>query len=109
MQKMYALQEIEESLRQTPALLLYVSAPNCNVCDALKPKVDELFAKRFPKIVRKEANIADIPELGARFNIFSAPAMLIFFDGKEFAREGRNVSLELLAERIAKIYELYFS
>ena len=109
MKQIDTLTQIQKTIKESEAVLLYVSAPNCNVCDALKPKVTELFDKKFPKIVQISANIADIPELGAQFQIFSAPAILIFFDRKEFAREGRNVSLELLQSRVEKIYNLYFS
>ena len=109
MKQLDRLTQIQKVIKEHDAVLLYVSAPNCNVCDALKPKVAELFHKKFPKIIQISANIADTPELGAQFQIFSAPAILLFFDGKEFAREGRNVSLELLQSRVEKIYNLYFS
>ncbi len=109
MREVHELERILQTIQESDAVLLYISAPNCNVCDALKPKVEELFSKNFPKIVQMSANIADIPQLAAHFQIFSAPAILIFFDGKEFAREGRNVSLEQLQRRVEKIYNLYFS
>jgi len=107
MLELKSIDAIEEAIKEGAALL-YVSAPNCSVCEALKPKVEALFAQRFPKVRLYEANVAKIPQIGARLRIFSAPAILIFFDGQEFAREGRNVSLELLAERMEKIYGLYF-
>ncbi|MRJ03228.1 MAG: thioredoxin family protein [Epsilonproteobacteria bacterium] len=108
MRQVTSLHELQESLERGGGVLLYISAPNCAVCDALKVKVEELFSSQFPKMELIEANIAHIPELGGRFTIFSAPALLIFFDGQEFLREGRNVSLELLAQRLEKIYTLYF-
>jgi len=107
MQKIINIKDLEKAF-SNEAILLYVSAPNCNVCDVLKPKIEELFRKNFPKIALFEINSADIPEVGGKFNIFSAPAILVFFDKKEFIREGRNVSLSLLREKIGKIYKLYF-
>ena len=107
MLELKSIDGIEEAIKEG-AVLLYVSAPNCSVCDALKPKVEALFGERFPKVRLFEANVAKVPELAGRFNIFSAPAILIFFDGQEFVREGRNVSLELLAQRLGKIYDVYF-
>jgi len=108
MKKLKKIDEIENALNSNSAMLLYVSAPNCNVCDALKPKIEELFIENFPKISLFETNIADVPEVGGRFNIFSAPSILIFFDGKEFARVGRNISLSAFKSKIEKIYNLYF-
>ena len=108
MQKLEKIEQIKETIAAQDAVLLYISAPNCSVCDALRPKIDAFFAERYPKVVRIQANIADTPELGAEFGVLSAPAILLFFDGKEFLREGRNVSLQQMAERVDKIYNLYF-
>jgi len=108
MQELSRIDEIDEILQQG-GVLLYVSAPRCSVCESLRPKIEELFASHFPKIARYRADVARIPQLAARFNILSAPAILLFFDGKEFLREGRNVSLELLEQRVRKVYDLYYS
>ncbi|WP_281950532.1 thioredoxin family protein [Nitrosophilus kaiyonis] len=108
MKKLKNLNDIENEITQNDALLLYITSPNCNVCEVLKPKIEELFSKEFPKIKLIESDISETPELGGKFNIFSAPTILIFFDKKEFLREGRNVSLSLLKEKIQKIYKLYF-
>ena len=107
MTKLSNIDQIDEAVSKEAALL-YVSAPRCNVCDALKPKIKSLFQERFPKVALYEADVAQIPQLAGRFNIMSAPAILLFFDGKEFAREGRNISLELFAQKVEKIYSLYF-
>jgi thioredoxin-like negative regulator of GroEL len=108
MQKLDSIHQIKEQIN-SGAKLLYISAPNCNVCDVLKVKVEKIVKEQFPKIELYEANVAEIPQISAEFNIFSAPAILIFFDGQEFVREGRNVSLELLEDKISKIYKLYFN
>ncbi len=107
MRTLTSIEAIEQEIA-SGAKLLYISAPNCNVCDALKVKVKTLFSDQFPKIELLEANVAEVPQIAARFNIFSAPAILVFFDGQEFIREGRNVSLELLAGKLEKIYNVYF-
>ncbi len=108
MKKLTDIEEIRTNIAENDAVLLYISAPNCSVCDALRPKIDAFFAEHYPKVVRIQANIAQTPELGAEFQILSAPAILLFFDGKEFLREGRNVSLQQMAQRVDKIYNLYF-
>ncbi len=109
MRELHSIESIDKALANEEAMLLYISAPKCNVCEVLKPKVEELIQNSFPKIATYEANIQRVPELAARFNILSAPVILLFFEGKEFAREGRNVSSKLFGQKIAKIYDLYFS
>lgn len=107
MKKLNSIQDVENAL-ESEAVLLYITSPNCSVCEVLKPKTEDLIKTNFPKILTFEADVSEIPELGAKFNVFSAPAILIFFDKREFIREGRNVSLELLREKIEKIYNLYY-
>ncbi|BCD60558.1 MULTISPECIES: co-chaperone YbbN [unclassified Nitratiruptor] len=109
MKRLQRIEEVQNAIKSNEAVLLYISAPNCNVCDVLKEKVKELFSQKFPKVVLVEVNVAEIPEISGTFNIFSAPAMLLFFDGKEFLREGRNVSLQRMQEKVQKVYDLYFS
>ncbi|MRI83639.1 MAG: thioredoxin [Nitratiruptor sp.] len=108
MDRLISMDQLEEAIA-TGAVLVYISAPQCRVCDALKIKVEELFTQRFPKIRLLEANVAELPGVQGRFGVFSAPTMLLFFDGQEFLREGRNVSLERLAPKLEKLYALYFS
>jgi len=101
------VETIEEKIAKG-AVLLYVTTPKCKVCKALWPKVKQLFETNFPKVELIYHNLETTPQLASRFNIMSAPVILLFFDGKEFLREGRNVSLTLLKERVEKIYNLYF-
>ena len=107
MKSLENIKDIEKAI-SNEAVLLYITAPNCNVCEALKSKIKELFKSNFPKVLLYEADIAKVPEISSRFNIFSAPLMMLFFDGQEFVREGRNVSLSILKERVEKVYNLYF-
>ena len=109
MQRARSIEDIQKAIESEVALALYISAPNCNVCDALKPKIENLINENFPKMKLLEANVADIPAVGATYSVFSAPALILFFDHKEFDRFGRNVSLEQLRQRIEKIYHLLFS
>ena len=107
MKRLDNIEAIEDAITRGAALL-YVSAPRCNVCEVLKPKIEALFDRKFPQVDLYETDISKVPQLAGRFNIMSAPAILLFFDGKEFAREGRNVSLELFERKVEKIYRLYF-
>ncbi len=109
MKTLHTIEEIENFISQNPAALVYISASNCNVCDVLKQRVENVLGERFPKLKMAEANATLIPEVSSRFNIFSAPTFLIFFDSKEFAREGRNVGLYPLSEKLEKIYNLFFN
>jgi len=90
-------------------VLVYFSTPTCNVCHALKPKIAEEFAENFPQIEQVFIDASRSPEIPASLQIFSVPTILVYLDGKEFARESRNVSVPLLVEKIRRPYEIMSS
>ncbi|HIE34627.1 MAG TPA: thioredoxin [Campylobacterales bacterium] len=108
MKRLLSIEEINEVISVDDAILFYITSKNCNVCKALKPKIEKLFLKNFPKISLYEIDIEKIPGIGSKFNIYTIPVILLFFDKKEFLRESRNVNLYSLKERVEKIYNLYF-
>ena len=101
-----SLEEVKELIESELGVLLYFSTPTCNVCQALKPKIIEEFDKNFPLIKKVFIDSSLTPEIAAFYNVFSVPTMLLFLDKKEFAREGRNVSVPLFVDRVKRVYEL---
>lgn len=105
----YTLEEIEEIIHNELGVLLYFSTPTCNVCHALKPKIIDAFSEHFPKIGQYFIDASVSPEIPASLQIFSVPTIVIYLDGKEFARESRNVSVGELVHKIARPYEMMTS
>ncbi len=100
---------LDELIRSEVGVLVYFSTPTCNVCHALKPKIREEFAKNFPQIEQVFIDSSLTPEIPASLQIFSVPTILVYLDGKEFARESRNVSVPLLIDKIRRPYEIMTS
>lgn len=88
-------------------VLLYLSRPDCGVCTAIKPKVEELLS-RYPKIRAAYVDLDRLPSAAGEFSVFTIPAILVFTEGKESVREARYISMDLLEERIRRPYELLF-
>ncbi len=105
----YTQEEIEQLIREEVGVLLYFSTPTCNVCHALKPKIIEAFDTHFPQIKQCFIDSSLTPEIPASLAIFSVPTILVFLDGKEFARESRNVSVGELIKKISRPYEMMTS
>ncbi len=103
------LDQFNELVAKTPALLAYFSTTECNVCKVLKPKVAELVNVEFPEIKLVYAEINLSPELAAQNRIFAVPTLVIYFDGKEFIRKSRNFGLDELRRELQRPYELMFS
>jgi len=90
------------------AILLYFYSDNCAPCLSLRPKVAELVNEHYPKLKMHLVNSEKHPEIAARFNSFSNPTLLIFFDGKEYRRLSKYISISQLSDEIKKPYFLLF-
>jgi thioredoxin-like negative regulator of GroEL len=101
-----SLETLQELISKEIGVLVYFSTPTCNVCHALKPKIIKEFETNFPKIEQVFIDSTISPEIPAHFNIFSVPTILVFLDGKEFARESRNVSVPVLVSNIDRVYKI---
>lgn len=91
-----------------PALLAYFSTDACNVCKVLKPKVEELIQTEFPKIKLVYIPSDQLPEVAAQNQVFAAPTILIFFEGREYIRKSRNIGIRELQQEIERPYNLIF-
>jgi thioredoxin-like negative regulator of GroEL len=100
------LAELQNTIRTEVGVLLYFSGENCNVCHALRPKFKEVFDTHFPQLRQIYLDAHENPEISAHFQVFSVPTMIVFMDGREFAREGRSVSMHQLTEQLKRPYEM---
>ncbi len=103
------VEALEKLVHEKAGVLVYFSTPTCNVCHALKPKIAEAFEKAFPQIEQVFIDAAATPQMPASLQIFSVPTILVYLDGKEFARESRNVSVPQLIEKIRRPYAILTS
>lgn len=101
---MMRLESLQETIRTEIGVLLYFSGENCTVCHALRPKFKEAFDTHFPLVKQIYLDAHDNVEISAHYQVFSVPTMIIFLDGREFAREGRNVSLYQMIGQLERPY-----
>jgi thioredoxin-like negative regulator of GroEL len=90
------------------AILIYFTSPNCNICKTLKPKVREMVASKFPLLKIHVVDIASNKEIAGKYQIFTVPVILVYFEGKEFLRKVRNFSISELEKEIERPYQLFF-
>lgn len=100
------LDSVTSTIATEIGVALYFSTINCGVCTALKPKVEQLMANKFPLLVFNEVNSNTSPEIAAHFGVFSAPTLLVFFEGKEFSRNVRNMSVVELDQKLSRPYKM---
>ena len=90
-----------DTIERERALLLFVKTDNCSVCEGLYPQVQILeadFTIPFFKV-----NVAEVPEIAGQLSVFTAPVVLLYNKGKEYARFARFIRMEELKYRLGEI------
>jgi len=105
MKKATSIEEIESSIANDMLVLLYLSQPECSVCQSLLPRVDELISN-YPGVKAWYVNMAEIPLAAGRFGVFTIPTVLLFADRRENMRLVRNFGLIEIREKLDRICEL---
>ena len=103
-----SFEEFLELKEKEPALLGYFSTEACNVCKVLKPKVDDLIQDEFDRIKMVYIKSDKLPEVAAQNQVFAAPTILVFFDGREYIRKSRNIGISELQTEIERPYSMMF-
>lgn len=108
MQCLTSMEELYKEVLENPMLLVYSSGGMCSVCTVLKGKV-KIMMHKYPKMKAVEIDGDEHPEITSQLSIFTLPAIAIYINGKEVLREARNISLELLDEKISRLYDLLYN
>lgn len=101
--------EIEKIIKENMAVMVYFSAPTCNVCHALKPKLFEAIEINFKEFEIVDIDISVDEDVAPYFGVFAIPTVLIFLDGKEFIRKTRHMSVDEVVREIQRPYEIMTS
>ncbi|WP_338753313.1 thioredoxin family protein [Bacillus sp. FJAT-52991] len=105
MEKIASLSTLHEKLNEHTVALLYISRPNCSVCHAVLPQVEELLTN-YPQVKMLHVNADDVPEIAGEYAIFTIPVIIFFVEGKEMFRKARFIPMGELEHSIKKIVEL---
>jgi len=106
---MMDLTGIKETIREKPAVGLYFSAPTCNVCHALKPKLFEALQTNFSELELISIDISEDQAVAANYNVFAIPTLVVFLDGREFIRKTRHMSVDAVVREIERPYKIMFT
>lgn len=108
MEPIQSLEEFRETVDKNTAVLAYFSTPACSVCTVLKPKVDQMISENFPQLKALSISSDQLPELAAQNRVFTAPIVLVFFQGRETIRKSRSFGIEELKAEIQRPYSILF-
>ena len=103
---MQNIESITNIIKENPAVMLYFSAPTCNVCHALKPKLLETISENFDTFEIVSIDVSTDADIAAHFSVFAIPTVLVFLDGREFLRKSRHMSVGEVINEIKRPYEI---
>lgn len=106
---MQTIENIENTIKENLATMVYFSAPTCNVCHALKPKLLEALDANFKEFKIESVDISVEEDIAPHFGVFAIPTVLVFLDGKEFLRKSRHMSVDEVISKIKRPYEIMTS
>jgi thioredoxin-like negative regulator of GroEL len=106
---MQILENINNTIKTNPAVMIYFSAPSCNVCHALKPKLLKAVDTNFKEFKIISIDISKEEEIAPFFGVFAIPTVLVFLDGREFLRKSRHMSIDEVIKVIKRPYEIMIS
>ncbi|OME91949.1 MULTISPECIES: thioredoxin family protein [Paenibacillus] len=105
MEELTSIDAIERFIDNHTFSFLYVSRQDCSVCHAILPKLRELL-DWFPRISLGHIQGEAVGEIASRYLIFTAPALLLFVEGKELLREDRFVQFGALERKLENLMDL---
>ncbi len=101
-----------ETLKQQIAgekgVISYFYSDRCAPCVSLRPKVKQMVEEDFPGMKLILVNSENHPETTAHFGVFANPSIIVFFEGKEFRRYSKYISINEMGGDINRIYPLVF-
>ncbi|QUW22322.1 thioredoxin family protein [Sporosarcina sp. Marseille-Q4063] len=103
MERIESYEEWIEVARKLDSILLFVKTDNCSVCDGLLPQVAALQSDY--SVPFYLVNVADTPEIAGQLSLFTAPVVLLYREGKEYARFARFVQMNELKKRLGELEE----
>lgn len=100
-------EQIKNVIRENEMVILYFSNKVCGACEVIKAKVEKIL-ESYEKIKSVEIVGEENIELAAMNNVFSFPLLILYVNGKESMRVGRNINLLELENTIKRYYEMMF-
>lgn len=89
-------------------LIAYFYSNHCAPCLSLRPKVKQMADENFPGLRLVFVNSEQIPAIPAYYGVFANPGIIVFFEGKEFRRYSKYISINELGGDIQRIYKMVF-
>jgi len=103
------IEKLQELKNNQKSFFIYFSAPNCGVCEVLKPKIIEMFQQRFSKLEAYHVDTSIQPEIAAQLGLYTNPSLLVFMQGQEVLKRSRLIGVDEVENSLNRYYEMIFN
>jgi thioredoxin 1 len=93
---------LEEAIKNNPALVVDCWAPWCGPCRMMSPVIDELATDLKGKITFGKMNTDENQDMAMKYQVQAIPTLLIFKDGKLADRKVGALPKKVLAGELTK-------
>jgi thiol-disulfide isomerase/thioredoxin len=88
------------------AALLLFGAPDCGVCQAIKPRLEAALAE-LPGLALFYIDCAQQPAACAQRSVFSLPVCRLYLDGRLALQQARVFSLSRLIDEVRRLHGMW--
>ena len=107
MNKLHNEDEIIELINNNSMAVVYFTGMDCGACEVIKFKVENIL-REHPEIKSGEINGEEDLQIAVKYGVFSLPIFLLFIEGRETLRIGRNIDLLELERNIERYYNMIY-
>ncbi|HZK08386.1 MAG TPA: thioredoxin family protein [Bacteroidales bacterium] len=106
--ELHHLPTLIDQVQHAAACILYFYSDRCAPCVSLRPKIQEMTEQEFPQMSLIFVNSEFHPDISAHYGVFANPAIVVFFEGREFRRYSKYISVSQLSDDIERVYRMLF-
>lgn len=103
--QIHSIEELQNFIQQDGLSILEIASIHCAPCTSIKRKIEE-WAADYQDIRTAYLEIEEVPEAAGELQIFTAPAVLVFADGKRCIQQAGYFSLEEILHQVKRYAEL---
>lgn len=98
-------QKLDDIVQEKPIVVIEIGSTRCCACSAIGQKLDARYIDN-DKVACYSVSLEAQPEISAEMGIYSAPAVLVYVEGRLTIREAGVMSVEDIFARIARYEQL---
>ena len=99
--------KMKDFIKNNKIAIVYFSGSECFACDVIKDKLEKVISE-YENVELMEIDAIVERELSAQLNVFTLPLAILYIEGKENSRYGRNINISEVKNLVERFYNLIY-